>query len=250
MRLTLLLLAIALSLALPLSSAHAAMFKDVPTDSWEYSTMDELKAVDLVRGIPEFYPRRTFVRYEMAMLTGVIYDKLHNEGGADRLSPELALRTFALAAEYEPELEKMRINIEDLMNDALMLAAQRIIPTMSQPIQGSRRGLFEEIPRNSWADAFLIDLIEAKVSTGILDAYRGPNRRSFLRYEAASMVAGTFSNHISNQSKYSLSLSNRLKLMALIQELAPELLELGHGPIIMFRYLAEHQEFQEVENGS
>lgn len=126
MRLTLLLLALALMTALSPSSAKAALFKDVPTDSWVYSAIDGLQRSGLVDGYPDS-PGRTFTRYECAMVVSRIYSKLDDTNLRGRVTPEQATTILALAATFQREFEQlgpdMKEPMEQLANEKLFQPA-------------------------------------------------------------------------------------------------------------------------------
>lgn len=119
--------------------ASAGPFTDVPTTHWAYEAIDYLQSMGFVEGYPDgsFKGDRAFTRYEMAMVTARIWDRLEEEVGgkigqlerkieSDHIAPlradmdEVKDLVGALKNEFGRELAmlKGRLDaVEDTMDD-------------------------------------------------------------------------------------------------------------------------------------
>lgn len=251
MRLAFLLLAIALALAFSPRGVRAAMFKSVPEHSWEFSVLDSLMQVGIVEGQtagsgPTF--RRTFTRYELAMVIIRAVEKINNEQLAESLSQSLALDTLALVAEYSREICRIGVESASLQRAVLNVTERRVFPALRNPILQANPILYKDVPTDDWPDAFLCDLVESGIGGGFPVDVRSSFRKTFVRYEGATITWRAYKSLQSIDGNAQIPSDSGLKLMALTAEFAPELRELGHDPYAAFYYLSKHITYQKLES--
>jgi len=97
----------ALVALLAASAAPAAMFKDVPTDSWVYDVADELQESGILEGYPSWGTPVALSRCEMAMVAARALEKLEDEELMAKVDYHLALQVLGLIGEFEVELENI-----------------------------------------------------------------------------------------------------------------------------------------------
>jgi len=97
----------ALIALLAASAAPAAIFRDVPTDSWVYDVTDELQERGILEGHPSWGTPVALSRYEMAMVAARALEKLEDEELMAKVDYHLALQVLGLIGEFEVELENI-----------------------------------------------------------------------------------------------------------------------------------------------
>lgn len=123
----------ALIVLLAASAAPAAMFRDVPTDSWVYDAKNALREKGLVEGYPDFYPPSPFTRYEFAMVAARMWSKLEDKGMMDLLDEDSALQLLALTAEFRLELTEIGVDTNVLKPQIARLADEKLfIPLIGE----------------------------------------------------------------------------------------------------------------------
>lgn len=218
MRLALLLLVIALVLALPPCNAQAALFKDVPTDSWVYGSFKELQQSGLIEGYPDS-PGRTFTRYECAMVVSRVYTKLDDPSLRKRVTPEHAMAILALAATFQKELEQLGVNMKvpmaRLADEKLFQPAIGNHPRIKPP----RAMVFEDVQYSRWPLDAMFQLKKA-LGYEVYPDFIPPSPQT--RYEMAMQLISIYEVLVKPEKRARLSLSDTRLLFALTSEFAPE----------------------------
>ncbi len=244
----LLVAALAFIFVSPMQPANAAMFEDVPTDHWTYAAVKELRNAGLVQGYDTDGPTglATHVRYEFAMVTALIIEKLEDEEIRARAKPVHKLLVVALATEYETELRFMveskdsKDEVEPMLElssacvrlveealDELRLRAS--IPVTEEERSVTRkngRNIFRDVPYEHWSYK-AIDELQA---CGLVEGYPDGDfmhRRSFTRYEMAMVVALMVDRLSKIETAESVELKAKLLLLAMAAEYECGLREMG-----------------------
>ena len=91
--------------------AGAATFPDVPNDHWAYEAVSYLQQKGLVEGYPDGYFKgdRTLTRYEFAIVTARLYDKLVAEvGKGETPPPDVDAIYTRLQGEFSDDIQQLK----------------------------------------------------------------------------------------------------------------------------------------------
>ena len=223
----------------------AGMLRDVPEDHWTYDVLGEFIDAEILEGYRTYKPY-SISRYEAALTSAHILEKLENVEIRAKAKPVHKLLSVALALEYETELGEFQKPMAGDEGFEPFLLLSGICPELAQeaitelrinpgvPRPGEKpsdrrengKGMFRDVPYEHWAHKALEELQQYGLIEGYPDGvFRG--RNVFTRYEMGMAVARIANKMAQMHGTKKIDLTTRMLLLAMMAEYETELHEMG-----------------------
>ena len=226
-------------------AANAVMLKDVPGDHWTYDVLGEFIDAEILEGYRTYKPY-SISRYEAALTSARILEKLENVEIRAKAKPVHKLLSIALALEYEAELREFRKPMEGDEDFEPYLLLSEICPELAQEaitelrinvgvprpgerptvIRGKGKGMFRDVPDYHWS----YKAIDKLQDYGLVEGYPDGvfyGRNVFSRYEMGMVVGRIAGKMAQMHGTKKIDLTTKMLLLAMMAEYEAELHEMG-----------------------